>query len=145
MILYILALLARTINLFCDQSNTRGPREPWHDLHCKIEGPAAYDILTNFEQRWRKATKWSDFNIKKVTRWHDDALIKLDRISWILTPSSSPGGDKKAQVTDEEDPENWHVQVCSRFFFYYWIILSCICVSHSDGAYGNSDHCHSFL
>ncbi|KAI5399017.1 hypothetical protein KIW84_064404 [Lathyrus oleraceus] len=26
------------------------PREPWHDLHCKIDGPAAYDILTNFEE-----------------------------------------------------------------------------------------------
>ncbi|KAJ6704538.1 PHOSPHOLIPASE D, partial [Salix viminalis] len=90
-------------------SNTKNPRQPWHDLHCKIEGPAAYDILTNFEQRWKKATKWR--RIKKVTRWHDDALIKLERISWILTPSSSPDGDKIVHVTDEGDPENWHVQV----------------------------------
>ncbi|KAG6780228.1 hypothetical protein POTOM_013082 [Populus tomentosa] len=90
-------------------SNTKSPRQPWHDLHCKIEGPAAYDILTNFEQRWKKATKWR--RIKKVTRWHDDALIKLERISWILTPSSSPDGDKIVHVTDEGDPENWHVQV----------------------------------
>ncbi|KAG5248481.1 phospholipase delta [Salix suchowensis] len=90
-------------------SNTKNPRQPWHDLHCKIEGPAAYDILTNFEQRWKKATKWR--RIKKVTRWHDDALMKLERISWILTPSSSPDGDKIVHVTDEGDPENWHVQV----------------------------------
>ncbi|MED6131309.1 Phospholipase D beta 1 [Stylosanthes scabra] len=26
------------------------PREPWHDLHSRIDGPAAYDILTNFEE-----------------------------------------------------------------------------------------------
>ncbi|KAL0345294.1 UNVERIFIED_CONTAM: Phospholipase D alpha 1 [Sesamum radiatum] len=31
-----------------------GPREPWHDIHCKLEGPAAWDVLYNFEQRWRK-------------------------------------------------------------------------------------------
>uniref|UniRef100_A0A0D9XDU2 Phospholipase D n=1 Tax=Leersia perrieri TaxID=77586 RepID=A0A0D9XDU2_9ORYZ len=31
-----------------------GPREPWHDVHCRLEGPAAWDVLTNFEQRWRK-------------------------------------------------------------------------------------------
>ncbi|KAK9286927.1 hypothetical protein L1049_015335 [Liquidambar formosana] len=92
-------------------SRARCPRQPWHDLHCKIEGPAAYDIMKNFEQRWKKATKWRDFRLKKVTHWHDDALIKLDRISWILTPSSGPDGDRVVCVTGEEDHENWHVQV----------------------------------
>ncbi|XP_015878934.3 phospholipase D delta [Ziziphus jujuba] len=91
-------------------SNSRGPRQPWHDLHCKIEGPAAYDILTNFEQRWKKA-KWRDFRLKKVTPWNDDSLIKLDRISWILTPSPGPDGDQVVRVNDEEDSQNWHVQV----------------------------------
>ncbi|KAF3444456.1 hypothetical protein FNV43_RR14148 [Rhamnella rubrinervis] len=91
-------------------SNTHGPRQPWHDLHCKIEGPAAYDILTNFEQRWRKA-KWRDFRLKKVKPWNDDSLIKLDRMSWILTPSSGSNGDQNVRVYKEEDPKNWHVQV----------------------------------
>ncbi|OAY62953.1 Phospholipase D delta [Ananas comosus] len=62
--------------------NNQGPRQPWHDLHCKVEGPAAYDILTNFEQRWRKATKWR-VRLRKVTSWRDDTLIKIDRISSI--------------------------------------------------------------
>eukprot|EP01100_Stratorugosa_tubuloviscum_P013194 TRINITY_DN649_c2_g1_i1.p1 TRINITY_DN649_c2_g1~~TRINITY_DN649_c2_g1_i1.p1 ORF type:complete len:843 (-),score=409.69 TRINITY_DN649_c2_g1_i1:61-2589(-) len=31
-----------------------GPREPWHDIHSKVEGVVARDVLTNFEQRWRK-------------------------------------------------------------------------------------------
>jgi phospholipase D1/2 len=31
-----------------------GPREPWHDIHCLVEGPAAHDVMTNFVQRWRK-------------------------------------------------------------------------------------------
>lgn len=31
-----------------------GPREPWHDVHSKLEGLAAWDVLANFEQRWMK-------------------------------------------------------------------------------------------
>lgn len=31
-----------------------GPREPWHDAHACITGEAAWDVLTNFEQRWSK-------------------------------------------------------------------------------------------
>uniref|UniRef100_A0A6N2K346 Phospholipase D n=1 Tax=Salix viminalis TaxID=40686 RepID=A0A6N2K346_SALVM len=76
-------------------AGTKGPRQPWHDLHCKIEGPAAYDVLTNFEQRWRKASKWSEFgrSFKRANHWRDDALIKLERISWILGPSPSVHND----------------------------------------------------
>ncbi|KAK7359099.1 hypothetical protein VNO77_01045 [Canavalia gladiata] len=91
------------------QINSFGPRQPWHDLHCKIEGPAAYDILTNFEQRWKKAKKWRDFRLKKVTNWHDDALLRLDRISWIVKPSCA-NGDESAPSNDE-NPESWNVQV----------------------------------
>ncbi|XP_057435108.1 phospholipase D delta-like [Lotus japonicus] len=95
-------------------AGTKGPRQPWHDLHCRIEGPAAYDILTNFEQRWRKATKWHELSqkFKRVSHWHDDSLIKLDRISWILSPSESIAKDgPELWVSEEDDPENWHVQV----------------------------------
>ena len=28
-----------------------GPREPWHDNHARVEGPAALDIKKNFEER----------------------------------------------------------------------------------------------
>ncbi|KAK1425964.1 hypothetical protein QVD17_14631 [Tagetes erecta] len=31
-----------------------GPREPWHDIHCRLDGPIAWDVLYNFEQRWTK-------------------------------------------------------------------------------------------
>ncbi|KAG2314666.1 hypothetical protein Bca52824_017788 [Brassica carinata] len=92
---------------------TKAPRQPWHDLHCKIEGPAAYDILINFEQRWKKATKWSEIGqkFKKVTRWHDDSLIKLERISWILSPSSAVSTNETLWVSKDDDKQNWHVQV----------------------------------
>ncbi|KAL8514835.1 hypothetical protein ACS0TY_013795 [Phlomoides rotata] len=93
---------------------SKGPRQPWHDLHCRIEGPAPYDVLTNFEQRWRKATRWSEIGkkFKKISRWHDDALLKVDRISWITSPSATiPNDHPSLWVSDKDDPENWHVQV----------------------------------
>ncbi|KAL9672070.1 hypothetical protein QQ045_028318 [Rhodiola kirilowii] len=92
----------------------KGPRQPWHDWHCRIEGPAAHDVMINFEQRWKKATRWSEIGMrfKRITHWHEDALIKLDRISWILSPSKSIRPDDPALwVFNEEDNENWHVQI----------------------------------
>eukprot|EP01080_Neovahlkampfia_damariscottae_P003168 gene3168-5484_t len=40
-------------------------REPWHDIHCKIQGELVFDIYKNFEERW---------NISN----HDIELPKLD-------------------------------------------------------------------
>lgn len=75
----------------------------------------------NFEQRWNKATRWTEFGLRcrRISHWHD-ALIKIERISWILSPNLTtlrdgtikvPEDDPKVFVSREEDPENWHVQV----------------------------------
>lgn len=102
-------------------AGTKAPRQPWHDLHSRIDGPAAYDVLINFEQRWKKATKFREFGLrKKISHWHDDALIKIDRISWILSPQCAaedddttvvPEDDPLLWVSKEGDAENWHVQI----------------------------------
>lgn len=78
------------------------PRQPWHDLHCKIDGPAAYDILTNFEERWLKASK--PRGIHKLKASYDDALLKLERIPEII-------GIAEASSLADNDSETWHVQV----------------------------------
>lgn len=78
------------------------PREPWHDLHSQIEGPAAYDVLTNFEERWLKASK--RHGLQKVKASLDDSLLKLDRIPEILGIADAP-------FLEEDNPESWHVQV----------------------------------
>ena len=70
--------------------NKGGPREPWHDIHCKLEGPVAWDVLYNFEQRWHKQVG-------------DTFLIPMRRINEILTYPSP--------VTDLDDPETWNVQL----------------------------------
>lgn len=45
-----------------------GPREPWHDIHGKFEGPIARDVMTNFEQRWRKQAKTHTYHIGSEDR-----------------------------------------------------------------------------
>ncbi|CAL5196200.1 unnamed protein product [Lathyrus oleraceus] len=75
------------------------PREPWHDLHCKIDGPAAYDILTNFEECWLRAVKLTG---KK--RLYDDALLKIERVSNIINVSDTPS-------VGDDNPETWHTQI----------------------------------
>ncbi|PWA39084.1 C2 domain-containing protein [Artemisia annua] len=104
-------------------AGTKAPRQPWHDLHCKIDGHAAYDVLLNFEQRWRKATKWREFALvaRRMAHWQDDALLKIDRISWIVSPKYQtpqhgdhtivPEDDPSLHVSAEDDPDNWHVQI----------------------------------
>ena len=32
-----------------------GPREPWHDIHCQLMGPIAYDVFLNFYERFIEA------------------------------------------------------------------------------------------
>ncbi|KAM0852684.1 hypothetical protein ACQ4PT_051595 [Festuca glaucescens] len=68
-----------------------GPREPWHDIHSKIEGPAAWDILYNFEQRWR------------MQGGAKDLLVDLKSMENLIIPPSA--------VTFPDDQEAWNVQL----------------------------------
>ncbi|KAL2518020.1 Phospholipase D alpha 1 [Abeliophyllum distichum] len=67
-----------------------GPREPWHDIHCRLEGPVAWDVLYNFEQRWRK----------QVGNQFLYSINDLDRVIVRPTP-----------VKSLEDLETWNVQI----------------------------------
>ncbi|KAF5816799.1 putative phospholipase D [Helianthus annuus] len=78
------------------------PREPWHDMHSKIDGPAAYDLMTNFEERWLKASK--PHGLKKLKTSYDDALLRIERVPEILGVNDQP-------YPNDQDPEGWHVQI----------------------------------
>lgn len=87
---------------FLQTVDARGPREPWHDLHSKIDGPAAYDVLQNFQERWLKASK--RHGIKKLGKSYDDALLSIERIPDFVSIND-------AIYFSDNDPETWHVQV----------------------------------
>jgi phospholipase D1/2 len=97
--------------LHLQEVNTRGPREPWHDLHSKIDGPAAYDVLKNFEERWLKAAK--RHGLKKMGKSYDDTLLNLKSIPEICLDD--------APYMSDNDPESWHVQVCSIIKLFIFI------------------------
>lgn len=67
-----------------------GPREPWHDIHSRLEGPIAWDVLFNFEQRWRK-------------QGGKDLLVQLRELDDIIIPPSP--------VMFPDDQETWNVQL----------------------------------
>ncbi|KAH9603039.1 hypothetical protein KSS87_004185 [Heliosperma pusillum] len=66
-----------------------GPREPWHDIHCRVEGSVARDVLTNFEQRWKKQAG-------------QRLLYSQSELNQRI--SSTP-------VTSRDDGESWNVQI----------------------------------
>lgn len=68
-----------------------GPRQPWHDVHCRLEGPVAWDVLLNFEQRWGK--QGGD----------GDLLLKLDDLGNVFISRSESGFCR--------DSETWKVQI----------------------------------
>ncbi|EYU24646.1 hypothetical protein MIMGU_mgv1a001477mg [Erythranthe guttata] len=67
-----------------------GPREPWHDIHSKLEGPIAWDVLFNFEQRWRK-------------QGGKDLLLKIAELDDVIIPPSP--------VIYPDDNDTWNVQL----------------------------------
>lgn len=118
----------------------RGPREPWHDIHARIEGPAAYDVMINFIERW---SKQAGTRMQKELFWMDDnynvhmprALLEYGSKRRVLgrlmsvhlrTHSSQRPGvrslfevkmavikdhDEGFIVTDPAAPDSWAVQV----------------------------------
>ncbi|GBG72654.1 hypothetical protein CBR_g12228 [Chara braunii] len=69
-----------------------GPREPWHDIHAKVEGPTAWDVLYNFEQRWRS---------QRSKELHE--LYDIIENQQLFQAPYSP-------FVQEDNPEAWNVQ-----------------------------------
>ena len=57
-----------------------GPRQPWHDIHCKLEGPVATDVLVNFVQRW----------LKQAPPKHQEQLLPLPEVPFLFSHEVCP-------------------------------------------------------
>nr|TKS17451.1 phospholipase D alpha 1-like [Populus alba] len=69
-----------------------GPREPWHDIHSRLEGPIAWDVLFNFEQRWKK-------------QGGKDLLVQLRELEDVIIPPSP------AMHPDDHETWNRHLKM----------------------------------
>ena len=43
-----------------------GPRLPWQDIHAKIEGPAARDVMINFVERYEVNALYVDYFVSSL-------------------------------------------------------------------------------
>jgi len=60
-------------------SPQQGPREPWHDIHSKVEGRIAYDVYLNFYERWgRQGTQEGELIHVNQTSVDIDAPLNMD-------------------------------------------------------------------
>ena len=97
-------------------------------MHCRLDGPAAYDVLENFEQRWRKTKRLRLKGVLpfgKKAHWKEDALRKLERITWILSPAAKSDADAAAAAGDDEDGDFLNDLSDVRVFFWINSIFCC--------------------
>ncbi|MCL4130097.1 UNVERIFIED_CONTAM: hypothetical protein GTU68_054362 [Idotea baltica] len=76
-----------------------GPRQPWHDIHCCLKGPAAKDVLDNFTERWRLQASekmqrlyninGEDFELEAPYPCEDETMIWNSQIFRSITSDSA--------------------------------------------------------
>jgi phospholipase D1/2 len=77
---------------FVGGSEETGPREPWHDVHCCLEGAPAWDVTRTFEDRWRRQAPKS-------------AVTALRR----MAPEEFVAGAEESALLARH-PEQWNAQ-----------------------------------
>ena len=93
----------------------QGPREPWHDIHSKVEGPIAGDVFKNFYERWQKQVRvfaiiWiQNLNENKENR-NNCCSDSFDNI------------DEHCQSCDQGDPNKSYCQAITSQKIYWWAI-----------------------
>jgi len=86
------------------------PRQPWHDVHAKLDGPAAWDYLREFVGRWLTISGSSA---------KDDAIWKaylalLDRTKVWPPEEPLPDGIWTVQVCRSLEKAHWTVDLPKR-------------------------------
>ena len=79
-----------------------GPRQPWQDIHARMTGHIAYDVLRNFTERWTKQGSGrhhlyrlneEKFNLRPVTGDWNVQLLRLEERQLVRESSTDyPAG-----------------------------------------------------
>lgn len=104
-----------------------GPRMPWQDIHARVEGPAARDIMINFVERYASSKYTAFARVIDVSfRWGKERPLN----SRLLIQSIElPDYDiNLVPGLGERDADSWAVQVFRSITSdsaRYFIILFC--------------------
>lgn len=79
-----------------EASNEIGPREPWHDIHSRVIGPAAWDVFQTYVERLAKQGP----EVGNKIRSHVEGLVKEN---WLREGYSV--------LIHPDDTRSWDVQV----------------------------------
>lgn len=88
------------------------PRQPWHDVHCQVKGPAAWDILREFVGRWRLDPAYPD-------AWGDDSSDLIERIEDRYNLLMNSPQKFKKNIPNQESPI-WNAQVYRSMSREHW-------------------------
>ena len=87
----------------CAQTTAdEGPRQPWHDIHCKVEGPIALDVLQNFTERWQRQTEGCEDSLLCINDENFNVNVESDD-PWTAQLFRSINGDGASFDTDRYD------------------------------------------
>eukprot|EP01053_Blabericola_migrator_P000064 Blabericola_migrator_1__63@NODE_1015_length_5700_cov_454_708148_g697_i0_p1_GENE_NODE_1015_length_5700_cov_454_708148_g697_i0NODE_1015_length_5700_cov_454_708148_g697_i0_p1_ORF_typecomplete_len841_score131_67PLDc_2/PF13091_6/19PLDc_2/PF13091_6/2_7e19PLDc/PF00614_22/4e03PLDc/PF00614_22/4_1e03PLDc/PF00614_22/3_2e08PLDc/PF00614_22/4_4e07PLD_C/PF12357_8/9_3e14_NODE_1015_length_5700_cov_454_708148_g697_i031375659 len=79
-----------------EANNECGPREPWHDVHSRVLGPAAWDVYQTYMERLAK----QGADVGQKMRVHIEGLLSEQ---WLKSPNSV--------LIHPNDTRSWDVQV----------------------------------
>lgn len=86
------------------------PRQPWHDIHGMIEGPAAWDFVREFVGRWNVDPAYPDAQ-------GDDGSDDIEAVLEVFKALFDPA---KLVQQWEPHPGPWDAQVCRSMFRSHW-------------------------
>ncbi|GBG86053.1 hypothetical protein CBR_g40954 [Chara braunii] len=80
------------------------PRLPWHDVHSKVVGPSVWDMVANFEQRWKAIDPGHDCLLPTAGKGPQAVLFDFQKHSQLFE-------SKQEVALPKDDPEAWNVHV----------------------------------
>lgn len=95
-------------------NNRTTPRQPWHDIHCQVTGPVAWDLVREFVGRWSVDPVWhpneaeGDTNAATITRVHNLFTSLFNRSRFVQQWEHHPlDGIWQGQILRSITSDHW--------------------------------------
>lgn len=90
------------------------PRQPWHDIHCQVIGPTAWDVVREFVGRWHRDPSVPSMAIGDKIRNSTKDILKIfskdvlfDKKAFVQQWEPHKG-EWRAQILRSLEKDHWH-------------------------------------